>query len=96
MAPACVIASQARQGNFSRTCWITFHWRGMSSNVLTDLHPAAAARAGRGQRIDDTLARQMLGQRTARRLAPFEGLHRNVLARHRRSGHPRRFGLRRS
>ena len=25
-------ASQARHENFSRTCWITFYWRGMSSN----------------------------------------------------------------
>ena len=24
-AGGCVIASQARQENFSRTCWITFH-----------------------------------------------------------------------
>ena len=38
----------------------------------------------------------MLGQRTARRLAPFEGLHSNLLARCRRSRYPRRrFGLRR-
>jgi hypothetical protein len=67
-------------------------------HVLTDLaqYPAPTARAGRGHRIDDTLARQMLGQRTARRPAPFEGRHHNLLARRRRSRHPRRrFGLRR-
>jgi putative ABC transport system substrate-binding protein len=29
-----VIVSQERQENFSRTCWITFHWRGMSSRVI--------------------------------------------------------------
>jgi hypothetical protein len=42
--------------------------------VLTDLaqYPAPTARAGRGHRIDDTLARQMLGQWTAHRAAPFE------------------------
>ena len=27
------VASQARQANFSRTCWITFHWGGTSSGV---------------------------------------------------------------
>jgi hypothetical protein len=37
----------------------------------------------------------MRGQRTACRSAPFEGLHRNLLVRRRRSRHPcRRFGLR--
>ena len=64
-----------RQENFSRTCWITFHWRGTSSSVSVTSSPslrkrAAAARAGRRRRIDHALARQMLGQRPARRLAP--------------------------
>jgi hypothetical protein len=27
-----MIVSQARQENFSRTCWFTFHWRGISSS----------------------------------------------------------------
>ena len=45
-------------------------------HVLAQLvQGAAAARAGRRRRIDDALARQMLGQRPARRLAPLEGLH---------------------
>ena len=50
-------------------------------HVLADLAQcrAAAAWAGRGCRIDDALARQMLGQRTARRPAPFERCHRNLL-----------------
>jgi len=50
-------------------------------HVLAQLvqHPAAA-RAGRRHRIDDALARQMLGQRPARRLAPFECAHLNLLA----------------
>ena len=40
-------------------------------HVLAELvQRAAAARAGRGRRIDHALARQMLGQRPARRLAP--------------------------
>ena len=40
-------------------------------HVLAQLvQGAAAARAGRRSRIDDALARQMLGQRPARRLAP--------------------------
>ena len=80
-----MIASQARQENFSRTCWITFHWRGTSSSVSVTSSPslrkaAAAARAGRRRRIDDALARQMLGQRPARRLAPLEALHRDLRA----------------
>jgi hypothetical protein len=49
-------------------------------HVLADLAQCpAAARAGRGYRIDDPLARQMLGQRTACGPAPFEGVHRNLL-----------------
>ena len=64
-------------------------------HVLADLAQcrAAAARAGRGRRIDDPLARQMLGQRPASRPAPFERRHRHLLAR--RRGHlRRRLGLR--
>jgi hypothetical protein len=34
-----VIAPQARQENFSRTCWITFHCRGMSSSVSVTSSP---------------------------------------------------------
>ena len=46
-------------------------------HVLAQLaQRAAAARAGRRRRVDHALARQMLGQRPARRLAPLEGLHR--------------------
>ena len=50
-------------------------------HVLADLaQPAvAAAWAGRRRRIDDALARQMRGQRTARRLAPLERWHRDLL-----------------
>src|SRR3546814_11749345 len=29
----CVICSQSRQENFSRTVWMTFHWRGTTSSV---------------------------------------------------------------
>jgi hypothetical protein len=32
--------SDKRQENFSRTCWITFHWRGMSSNVSVTSSPS--------------------------------------------------------
>ena len=38
-AGACVMASQARQENFSRTCAITFHWRGISSSVSVTSSP---------------------------------------------------------
>ena len=65
-------------------------------DVLAELaqRPAAAARAGRRRRIDDALARQMLGQRPARRLAPLERWHRRSCSA--RCRHPcRRLGLRR-
>jgi hypothetical protein len=39
-----VIASQARQTNFSRTCWITFHWRGMSSSISVMSSPIVRGR----------------------------------------------------
>ena len=47
-------------------------------HVLADLvqNPAAAG-AGCQGRIDDALARQMLGQRAARRPAPLEAAHRD-------------------
>ena len=32
-AGACVIFSHSRHENFSRTVWITFHWRGTTSSV---------------------------------------------------------------
>ncbi len=75
-----VIASQARQENFSRTCWITFHWRGTTSNVSVTSSPElaqhpATARAGGRRGIDDAIARQMIRQRTARRLLAFEPAH---------------------
>jgi hypothetical protein len=41
-AGACVMASQARQENFSRTCAITFHWRGISSSVSVHILPDLA------------------------------------------------------
>jgi hypothetical protein len=34
-----VIASQVRHEYFSRTCWITFHWRGISSRVSVTASP---------------------------------------------------------
>ncbi len=42
---------------------------------------ASTTRAGRRRRIDDALARQMLGQGTPRRLAAREGAHFDLLAR---------------
>ncbi len=35
-----VIASQDRHENFSRTCWITFHCRGITSNVSVTSSPS--------------------------------------------------------
>jgi hypothetical protein len=59
-------------------------------HVLAQLvQHAAAAWAGRRHRIDHALARQMLGQRPAGRLAPRKGLHalrRRLVDRRRRLG----------
>ena len=66
-AGAWLIVSQSRQVNFSRTCWITFHWRGITSSVSVTSSPslrqprAAAAEAGGRPGHDHPLARQMLG-----------------------------------
>ena len=38
-----VIVSQARQVNFSRTFWITFHWRGTTSSVSVTSSPIFAS-----------------------------------------------------
>jgi hypothetical protein len=42
-----LIFSQSRHVNFSRTVWITFHWRGMISNVSVMSSPIFTIRAGR-------------------------------------------------
>jgi hypothetical protein len=39
-AGGCVIASQDRHENFSRTCWMTFHCRGITSNVSVTSSPS--------------------------------------------------------
>ena len=63
-------------------------------HVLAQLvQSAAAARAGRGRRIDHALARQVIRQRPARRLAPLERLH-LYLRGCRRSGRQLRLGFR--
>jgi hypothetical protein len=71
-AGAWLIFSQSRQVNFSRTCWITFHRRGITSSVSLMSSPslrrcAAAALAGGRRRFDHPLARQMLGEGLMRR-----------------------------
>jgi hypothetical protein len=43
------MVSQARQVNFSRTVWTTFHWRGMTSSI-------SVARQACGQRTPHRLA----------------------------------------
>ena len=40
-----LIFSQSRQVNFSRTCWITFHWRGITSSVSVTSSPSLRSRA---------------------------------------------------
>ena len=44
-AGAWLIFSQSRQVNFSRTCWITFHWRGITSSVSVTSSPSLRSRA---------------------------------------------------
>ena len=39
-----VMRSQSRQVTFSRTVWITFHWRGMTSSVSVMSSPSFASR----------------------------------------------------
>ena len=39
-AGGCVIFSQSRHENFSRTVWITFHRRGMTSSVSVMSSPS--------------------------------------------------------
>jgi hypothetical protein len=39
-AGGCVMASHARQVNFSRTVWITFHERGITSSVSVTSSPS--------------------------------------------------------
>ncbi len=72
-----MIRSHARQLNFSRTVWITFHCRGIDlqrlGHILAELdQPALTARADGGRRDDDAFARQMRWQRAPHRLAPGE------------------------
>jgi hypothetical protein len=54
-AGGCVIFSHDRQVNFSRTVWMTFHWRGTTSRVsvtsspsLTSLPPQHGQEGGAG------------------------------------------------
>src|SRR5580704_14090732 len=84
--------SQARQVNFSRTVWITFHCRGTTSSVSVTSSPilasrSAAARAGRRTGHHDALARQVLGERLASCLPARERLWCRLPSRPR--AHPR-------
>jgi hypothetical protein len=38
------MVSQSRHENFSRTCWITFHWRGTTSSVSVTSSPSFDSR----------------------------------------------------
>jgi hypothetical protein len=40
-----LIRSQSRQVNFSRTVWITFHWRGITSSVSVTSSPSFTSRS---------------------------------------------------
>src|SRR5688500_14779625 len=64
-----VIRSQSRQVNFSRTVWITFHWRGTTSSVSVTSSPSFAIRRSRSSRrwraLRSPLARAADAQETA-------------------------------
>lgn len=45
VSEALVIFSHSRQENFSRTVWITFHWRGITSSVSVMSSPSFASLA---------------------------------------------------
>jgi hypothetical protein len=66
-----VIFSHDRQLNFSRTVWITFHWRGTTSKVSVTASPsdelATTVRTTRRCRHDHALARQVSRQRRSHR-----------------------------
>ena len=78
-AGAWLIFSQSRQVNFSRTCWITFHCRGITSSVSVMSSPSFASRVPPqqaqevGTEHDHPLPRQMLGKRLARGTRAAEG-----------------------
>jgi hypothetical protein len=69
-----VMTSQDRQENFSRRCWITFHWRGTSSRVSVTSSPDVGKR---GFRVHDGMSRMNMltkvTERTAPGLAPGAG-----------------------
>ena len=72
------MVSQSRQLNFSRTVWITFHRRGITSSVSVTSSPIFDSRSDpqhvhdRGRRHHHPLARQMIGEGLAPRLATDE------------------------
>ena len=43
-AGGSLILSQSRHVIFSRTCWITFHWRGITSSVSVTVSPSLRRR----------------------------------------------------
>ncbi len=83
-AGGCVMASQARQLNFSRTVCTTFYCLGTSSRVSVTSSPsftrAAPPQQGQasGEGSHDPLARQVGRQRRPLGLAAGEGAHRGI------------------
>ena len=84
-AGGCVIFSHDRQANFSRTVWITFHWRhhlqGLGDRLAELGELAAAAWTGSRARDHDALARQMRRKRRAHRLSAGERADRRARGR---------------
>src|SRR6188508_3209618 len=77
-AGGSLIFSQSRHVILSRTCWITFHWRGITSSVSVIVSPSLRSRAPPQSQVvgagnDDALARQVLGEGLARGTFAREG-----------------------
>jgi hypothetical protein len=71
--------SQSLHESFSRTCWMNFHWRGITSSVSITSSPSSNRRDPPQQRATrrrfdyHPLGRQMLGKRFARGTLAREG-----------------------
>jgi len=84
-AGGSLIRSQSQHVIFSRTCWVTFHRRGITSSVSVIVSPSFLrctlpqhAQAV-GPRYDHALARQVLGEWLAERTVALESGNRGCL-----------------
>ena len=96
-AGAWPMFSQARQVNFSRTCWITFHCRGTTSSVSVTSSPILASRSEpqQAQAVGPGTMTRSRGRCSGNGLRPSSCAWTNELSwRSRRLGHQRVLGRR--